>query len=119
MATNQPSDTVIAVQVRKVDPPQFVADDMTDLLERLDNTDRLDWDGEQCDSCGCWTYVIEHVEGKPLDRITGWQVRCCGNADVAEDTKSMGGDPEQVEAIRTGCGATYMLRYLPEDEVAF
>jgi hypothetical protein len=108
----QPEGTVIAVHVRKVDPPQFVAED-------LESLEPGEWSGEQCDSCGCCAYTIERNEAFPADFIQGWQARCCGDADEARRWADEGADPAQVEAIRTGCGAVYDLRYEPESRVAF
>jgi hypothetical protein len=120
MTTN---DTrVIAVQVRQVDPPQFIAEDVDDLLERFPG----EWGGEQCDNCGCCAYMIEPIPGKtiglrpaPLDLIQNWQVRCCGEPDTADRYEADGADPEQVEAVRNGCGTTYPLRRYHESQVAF
>jgi hypothetical protein len=112
----QPSDEhVICVQVRSVDAPQHIADDMEDLLDRSSRF----WSGEQCDSCGCCAYVIERNPVFPDDLVQGWQVRCCGDADEAERWAREGADPEAVEAVRTGCGAVYDLRWEHESKVAF
>jgi hypothetical protein len=112
----QPSDQhVIAVQVRRVDPPQHVADDLEDLLDRSSRF----WSGEQCDSCGCCAYVIERNPAFPADVVMGWQVRCCGDANEAQRWQDEGASPEAVEAVRTGCDAVYDLRWLHESQVAF
>jgi hypothetical protein len=112
----QPSaDHVICVQVRRGDPPQHVADDIEDLLERSSRF----WGGEQCDSCGCHSYVIERNPHFPSDLVQGWQVRCCGDADEAQRWQGEGAEPASVEAIRTGCGAVYNLRWEHEDRVCF
>lgn len=108
--------SVIAVQVRSVDAPQHIADDIEDLL---DLSSRF-WSGEQCDSCGCCAYVIERDPQVRFDFIPeGWVVRCCGDADEAERWQREGATPEAVQAIRTGCGARYSLRWYQEGQVAF
>jgi hypothetical protein len=111
--------TVIAVQVRKVDPPQFIAEDMDSLLEEFPG----EWGGEQCDSCGCCAYTVEINVRNPKypasDLIQNWQVRCSGDPDRAREYAEAGADPEQVEAVRTGCGTTYRLGRYDENEVAF
>lgn len=114
MATNQ--DTVIAVQVRSVDAPQFVAEDMDELKEQFPGP----WDGEQCDNCGCCAYTIEPDPrvGNPNHPI-GWVARCSGEPDTADQYAADGADADQVEAVRNGCGATYQLRRLYASEVAF
>jgi hypothetical protein len=107
---------VIAVQVRQVDPPQHIADDMEDLL---DLSSRF-WSGEQCDSCGCSAYTIEVDPTFGNDTVPqGWVARCSGMPDTADELASSGADADQVEAIRHGCGATYSLRWYHESEVAF
>lgn len=111
----QPEGTVICVQVRRVDPPQYVADDLEDMLERSSRY----WSGEQCDNCGCCAYVIERNPHFPDDFIQGWQIRCCGDADEARRWADEGASPEAVEAVRTGCGVVYDLRYERESRVAF
>lgn len=93
---------VIAVQVREVDPPQFVAETMDDLREQFPG----DWDGEQCDNCGCPGYTIERDPTFGNDTVPlGWVARCSGYTFADESAP--------------GCGATYRLRWYPESEVAF
>lgn len=113
----QPEGTVIAVQVRASDPPQFVAQDMTDL-EAL-AWSGVNWTGEQCDSCGCSAYAIERDENFDEDVIMGWRMRCCGDPAEAARWEREGAEPAAVAAWRTGCSATYPLRYLSEDLVTF
>lgn len=109
-------ETVIAVQVRSVDPPQFVAEDMDDLREQFPG----EWGGEQCDSCGLTAYTIEPDPefGNPTHPL-GWRARCSGSEWLADEYKQGGADPEQVEAVRKGCGATYRLSIYNESEVQF
>jgi hypothetical protein len=116
MTSNQTREgSVIAVQVRRVDPPQYVADDIEDLLDRSSRF----WSGEQCDSCGCCAYVIERAVDYSSGSVYGWQVRCCGEPDTAREYEAMGADQAQVDAVRTGCGATYRLGWYHESQVQF
>lgn len=107
---------VIGVHVRKVDPPQLVAEDMDDLLKMVGTV----WGGEQCDSCGCCGYTIERRANQlgRKDAPAGYVARCSGQPDWQE-YEAMGADAEQVAAVRNGCGAVYSLRWYDEDEVAW
>ena len=119
MATNaifdQPEGTVIAVQVRSVDPPQLVAEDMEELKAQFPGK----WTGEQCDSCGCTVYTIERDPKFHGDTVLAWTARCAGDEDMAKDWADMGADEAAVNATRTGCGAVYRLSFMEEEEVAF
>lgn len=117
---DEPEERVIAVTVRQGEP-QYVADDMSDLLEKADRLHRFEWYGEQCDSCGCSAYVVEEKPNRHvrIDLMQSWQVRCSGNPDEAADLEADGADPDLIEAVRTGCGATYRLQRLPEKRVIF
>jgi hypothetical protein len=116
---------VICTQVRDCDPPQFIAEDLDGLHANFPG----EWSGEQCDGCGCCAYSVERIPGSdfddtPLSRRLGaeillWQVRCCGEPDTADQWAAEGADPEQVEAVRNGCGATYRLMWKHENEVCF
>jgi hypothetical protein len=70
--------TVVAVRVRRVDPPQLVVEDLADLR------DGDEWAGEQCDSCGLPGYTIRLLPGQPADQITSWRVVCTG-ADYGDE----------------------------------
>jgi hypothetical protein len=116
----QPDSTVIAVQVRKVDPPQHLADDMEEfkdlyvplsqaLISHIDQGGNFvpgEWGGEQCDNCGCSGYRIERNSHFSPDDIRGWVIVCDGAFYGTEDEVK-------------GCGTRYMLHYLPEDNVQF
>jgi hypothetical protein len=90
---------VIAVQVRSVDPPQLVAEDLADLV------DHTPFDSEQCDSCGCSGYTIRLLSGQPADRITSWYVVCTGT-DFAD-------------GFVEGCGTEYHLTWRKGAEVTW
>jgi hypothetical protein len=98
--------SVIAVRVRPSEsmsqfPPQFIAEDIEDLLERSSR----EWGGEQCDNCGCDGYVIERDPTFPSDFPEGWVVRCSGS--------------EYSDGFVKGCDTTYRLGWFPENQVAF
>src|SRR5438046_44834 len=112
----QPEGTVIAVQVRSVDPPQFIAETMEDLRQQFPGA----WAGEQCDNCGCCAYTIEADPTFDNDTVPmGWVARCSGDVDLAREYEEDGAGREQVLAVEHGCGTTYRLRLLHEGEVAF
>jgi len=118
-------DMVICTQVRSVDPPQFIAEDLADLHDRFPG----EWGGEQCDACGCCAYTVERIPGVEYDdtilnrrlgsEVLVWQVRCSGDPDLARQYAEDGAGKEQVLAVQQGCGATYRLMWKHENEVAF
>jgi hypothetical protein len=91
--------TVVAVQVRSVDPPQLVVQDLEDLV------DGNSLDGEQCDACGSSGYTIKLLAGQPADRITSWRVVCTGT-DFAD-------------GFVEGCGTEYRLTWRKGAEVVW
>jgi hypothetical protein len=82
---------VIAVQVRSVDPPQLVTEDLADLA------DHTPWDGEQCDSCGVSGYTLRLFPGQRADRVTSWRMVCTGT--------------DYGDGYVEGCGAEYLLTW--------
>lgn len=82
---------VVAVQVRRVDAPQLVTEDLADLV------DHTPFDSEQCDSCGCSGYTIRLLPGQPADRITSWRVVCTGM--------------DYGDGYVEGCGTDYRLTW--------
>lgn len=116
MATNTESDSVIAVHVRKIDPPQFVAEDMEGLVAEYPGK----WGGEQCDNCGCCAYTIEADPTFGNDTVPmGWVARCSGDVDLARQYAEEGAGKEQVLAVEHGCGTQYRLRWYQEGQVQF
>ena len=109
-------EIVLCVQTNRNEPPHFVAEDY-DELRSMDK----DFAGEQCQNCGGAAYTIERnpVILKRDDIPLAWQARCSGNPDDAEQLEADGADPEVIETVRNGCGATYFLKALPAGEVVF
>jgi hypothetical protein len=99
---------VIAAHVRKIDPPQFVAEDIEELLAKVGE----DWSGEQCDSCGNCLYIIKHDPAFELDRVRKHNV---ANAFYVECTRD--DDEDLPEGV--GCGTEYRLRWYDESQVCF
>jgi hypothetical protein len=107
---------VIAVQVRKVDAPQIVAETMQDLVDQFPG----EWSGEQCDNCGCCAYTIEPDATFGNNTVPmGWVARCSGDVDLARQYAEDGAGKEQVLAVQDGCGTTYRLAWYHENQVAF
>jgi hypothetical protein len=96
-------DEVFAVQVRRSDPPQFVAEDSLGLAERAGELLYL----EQCDYCGNSCYRLERVgHGSPRP-IYGYSARCITDPDKDDD------DPAE------GCGKGYPVRLYAAEGVCF
>jgi len=98
---------VIAVRIRLSEsihrfPPQYIADNIEDLLDRVANTD---WAGEQCDNCGSPGYTIERDPTFPKDFPEGWVARCSGY--------------EYSDQTTPGCNTTYRLGWFNENQVEF
>jgi hypothetical protein len=91
--------TVRAFQPRKIDPPQFVAETIDELAERVGEY----IGGGPCDGCGNYSYQIR------ADARLGRYVAVCA-ADPDEDPEVRHPDP---------CGTAYPIQVWDEDLVAF
>ena len=94
--------SVRAFQPRSIDPPQFVAETLDDLVE-LEGTFI---GGEQCDGCGNHSY---EVQVKMIAPGTRQFVAVCKT------------DPDESEEFRhpEPCGAVYRITIWDEDLVQF
>lgn len=97
--------SVRAFQPRKVDPPQFVAEDGDELAARVGEI----IGGEQCDRCGNSAYRVDRVGHGSPEPIYGFTARCVTDPDQ---------DPEQ-DGQFTGCGIGYPIGIWDEDAVTF
>jgi hypothetical protein len=110
---SQPEGTVVAAHVRRIDPPQFVAETVDDLFEGME------WSGEQCDNCGCYAYTVKRIGPLPEWHPHAWVVECDGDPDEAEEWARDGAGEAQVKAVHEGCHTQYTLQWLSESEVCF
>jgi hypothetical protein len=108
MATAQSNPVVIAAHVRSCDPPQFIAEDLDELIEKVDTEVSL----EQCDNCGNSLYVIRRDANFDKVIVIAFYVECVPDKDFWTDNGL-----EIPEGV--GCGTRYRLAWKSESEVAF
>jgi hypothetical protein len=99
-------DLVYSVQVRSVDPPQFVAETTEDLAMMDGEVMHL----EQCDRCGNIAY---RVDADGLERSDGTIAVANAFVVCVEDADS------EISRQFGGCGAQYPIRLRPTRRVAF
>ncbi len=97
-------DLVFCVQVREVDPPQFLAEDEDELTDIDGDILSL----EQCDRCGLTAFLV-HAETRT--------VVCCGSEDLASERLDL--PMADIHAALYGCETIYPIRLRPSKEVSF
>lgn len=100
---------VIAAHVRKIDPPQFIAEDLEELEAKVGE----EWGGEQCDNCGNSLYIIgRDYTFERRNHPRAFFVKCVPDHDMWQDAGQ-----EIPEGV--GCGTEYRLAWYREEEVQF
>jgi len=101
------SDYVWCVQVRSVDPPQFVAEAQDSLDDHVGGFHGF----EQCDGCGNSAYELVR-EDNP-ERLTEFSVRHRYYMVCTEDPD------DEISRQFGGCGARYRVHLQPSRNVQF
>jgi hypothetical protein len=97
--------SVRAFQPRKIGPPQFVAEDLEELSEKLGEY----VSAEQCDGCGNPCYRIERRNDPLLKLPDGHYLAVCAV------------DPDEPDEFKhtAPCGSRYAITVWDDEQVVF